>query len=468
MTLTKSNYMLFLKHPAWGWLDYHEKSRLPPPDNATQNLFDQGKIFESYGEKLFPEDTWQKKFEIDDISCVVDIFEKHEDGSYNIYEIKASTSVKIEYLYDLAFQVVVLEKLGYKIRSVNVVHVNNEYVRNGEIDIKELCKIEDVTNNVYAILEETKNNIQEALLILSADTCPDISPGFAQLDYTSFKDWLGIYKHLHKDLDKYSIYNLCRLNHSTVADLEREHISLIKDIPDSVKLNPFQRVQRAVTRAGKSFIDTVEIQKFLEKIKYPIYFFDYETLGGVIPDFDGLKPYQQLPFQYSLHMLDKPNGELKHTEYLHDSSSHPGIPLLEKMKKDIGGEGTILVWFDFFEKGRNEELANMFPEYKDFLTDINARITDLMTPFFNLYYAHPDFFGSASIKKVLPALVPELSYKKLNIQEGSSAQKIWMETVLDGKNSENKSQILKDLSDYCTLDTLAMVRIFEKLIETSR
>lgn len=493
MIISKSEYMMFLKHPAWAWLKKHDKSKLPPIEPAQQAIFDEGKLFEKYAEQLFPDAVnlgfsnydeyvnlpektkqalnsgaktiFQGRFEIENITCIVDVLVKNENDSFDLYEIKSSSHVKEEHKYDLAFQVVVLGKCGYKIRSVNVIHVNNDYVKNGEINIKELTTTTDITIGVYDILEETKNNIQECLQIVSGDTCPDLSPGFAQFDYTSFKEWLHIYKYLHKDLDKYSIYHLCSPNHNIIAELERQNISLIKDIPDDIKLNPKQRQQVVATREDKQFINKKEINNFLEKITFPLYFFDYETLGSVIPSFDGLKPYQQLPFQYSLHILDHPNGELRHIEYLHSDNSHPGIPLLEKMKKDLGDNGTILVWYEAFEKSRNDELGQMFPEYRDFLVGINNRILDLMTPFWNMYFVDKDFFGSASIKKVLPVLVPKLSYKQMNIQEGSSAQRIWMETIMGGKNMDNKNQILKDLSDYCTLDTFAMVKIFEKLKE---
>jgi hypothetical protein len=484
---------MFLKHPAWAWLKKHEKNKLPPIDPAQQAIFNEGHLFEKYAEQLFPNaihlgfsnydeyvdlpnktkkslddgaaTIFQGRFEAENITCIVDVLSKNENGGFDLYEIKSSSHVKEEHKYDLAFQVVVLEKLGYEIRSVNLIHVNNEYVRNGEINVKELTTIVDITIGVYDILEETKNNIQECLQIVSNDTCPDLSPGFAQFDYMSFRDWVNIYKYLHKDLDKYSIYSLCRLTSNMVADLERENISFIKDIPDHIKLNPNQKLQKIVTKANKPFIDKEQINNFLSKFKYPLYFFDYETLGSVIPAFDGLTPYQQLPFQYSLHILDKPGGELKHTEYLHSDNSYPTISLLSQMKKDMGTEGTILVWYEPFEKGRNDEMGEIFPEYKEFLKGINDRIMDLMTPFFNMQYADKDFFGSASIKKVLPVLVPELSYKTMNIQEGSSAQRIWMETILRNENENEKDKILKDLSDYCTLDTLAMVKIFQRLQE---
>ena len=186
-------------------------------------------------------------------------------------------------------------------------------------------------------------------------------------------------------------------------------------------------------------------------------------MSSVIPPFDGIKPYQQVPFQYSLHILESPEAELKHKEFLHTQNSHPGLPLLQKLKEDIGIEGTVLVWNEKFEKGRNKELGVMFHEYAEFMQSVNNRIIDLMIPFYQGWFVDKDFFGSASIKKVLPVLVSELSYKTLAIQEGASAQRIWMETILDGKNADTKDKIMADLIEYCKLDTLAMVQLFKVL-----
>ena len=150
-------------------------------------------------------------------------------------------------------------------------------------------------------------------------------------------------------------------------------------------------------------------------------------------------------------------------EFLHRENTNPGRPLLEQLKKDIGEEGTVLVWYESFEKGRNVELGQMFPEYAEMMNKLNERIIDLMVPFSTGLFVDKDFFGSASIKKVLPVLISELSYEKLNIHEGGTASRTWKETILEGKNPEQKEQIMNDLLAYCRLDTLAMVQLFKFL-----
>ena len=198
-------------------------------------------------------------------------------------------------------------------------------------------------------------------------------------------------------------------------------------------------------------------------MEYPLYFLDYETLAGVIPAFDGYRPYQQVPFQYSLHILEKPGSELIHKEYLHTDNSDPVPLLLEHLRRDFTEKGSVISWFMTFEKGRNTEMGKKCPKYEKFLSGVNDRMVDLMVPFSKGWFVDKDFFGKSSIKSVLPVLMPELSYKELNISNGGQAQRVWMQTVLEGKNADKKSEIMEDMRKYCGLDTYAMYAIFNYL-----
>jgi hypothetical protein len=186
-------------------------------------------------------------------------------------------------------------------------------------------------------------------------------------------------------------------------------------------------------------------------------------MSGLIPYFDGHKPYQQVPFQYSLHILESPDATLTQKEYLHRENSDPARPLTEQLIEDVGDKGSVIVWYEGFEKARNSELGEMLPELKDAMEALNGRVVDLITPFKMKWYQDERFNGSASIKQVLPILCPHLSYKELGIQEGGSAQRLWMEAVLDGKRESEKDKILSDLIEYCGLDTMAMVEIYKVL-----
>ena len=439
--------MLFLRHPAWLWVKKHDPKKIPPVDENTQTMFDAGHQFEPYAESLFPEGVslgfsdydeyrslpqrtrdaidrgdqvlFQPRFEWNEFTCICDIVSFVGEKEVDLYEIKASTKAKPEHEYDLAFQTTVLEGTGLRVRNISVIHVNNEYVRHGDIKADQITAFADITEQVRAKGEATKEHMGQALKVAQSSTMPDPNPDLAKLG--SKKDWLQIYKNIVPSEDS-----------QPDTDIEPE-------------------------------IDKDAIKQFLSELEYPLYFLDYETMSGLIPYFDGHRPYQQVPFQYSLHILESPDAELTQKEYLHRDNSDPSRPLTEQLIQDIGDSGSVIVWFEGFEKARNSELGEMLPEYKEAMEAINERVVDLMIPFKLKWYDDPRFNGSASIKQVLPILCPHLSYKELGIQEGGSAQRLWMEAILDEKRADQKDQILNDLIEYCKLDTLAMVEIYNCL-----
>ena len=486
--------MMFLKHPAWLWLKKYDKNKIPIPDEDLQARFDEGTRFETYAEKLFPdavklgykndgefsgtkyyalpeltkaelekktEVLMQGRLEVENITSIFDVLERVGENTFDLYEIKSSTSVKPEHIPDLAFQTIVLEKAGLSIRNMFVLHVNNEFKRNGEIKPEEISKKTEVTDDVRSAIPETLDHIEKAFKILSLKECPDTSPRY--LTGGSLDEWLEILSLAKGDLSRYSIYRLSRITPQKIGMLEDMGVEVINDIPLDFKLSEGQERQVEATKSGEQKIDKEEIKEFLSSLKFPLHFFDYETLAGVIPVFDGTRPYQQVPFQYSLHTQEFPGGSLSHKEYLHTENTNPVLPLLKQMKEDFGGQGSIISWFKRFETDRNNEMALMYPEYKSFLDDLNERMVDLMIPFSSGWFVDKDFFGSASIKAVLPVLVPELSYKELEISHGGMAQRVWMETVLSNKNPEIKSEIMANLRKYCTLDTYAMYAIYKYL-----
>lgn len=498
--LSKSDYMLFLRHPAWLWLKKYDKSKLPPIDEDTQALFDAGHEFESYAEKTFvggiklgfrnyseyqnlvsrTKETinklpnqhqsaiFQGRLEVDGLTCVFDVLKKVGENEFDLIEIKATTKAKPEHEYDLAFQLLVLEKSGFKVRKIIVLHANKEFKRNGEINPELLCIQTDITNSVRSLVDVTQQQVLLAQAVLNEQTIPNISLRYVNKLGISgvsqwFQEWMGIFKLLKPNTDPYNVYELSYPSSEQIGKLEDAGITRIADVPDVLVLRPKQFAQIKTTREDKPIIDKEKIREFLDSFQYPLYFFDYETMSSIIPTFDGMSPYKDYPFQYSLHVFRSPTSEVEHYEYLHAENSNPMPGLLNQLKQDIDDEGTVLAWNMSYEKGCNDRMAALYPEYAEFLMKLNERINDLMIPFSEMWYFHKDFFGSASVKKVLPVMAPELSYKELNVGNGLLARRMWTQTVLENKYPEQRAEIMSDLSKYCTLDTYAMVRIYEEL-----
>ena len=487
--LSKSDYLLFLRHPAWLWLKKHRKNALPEPDAALKALFASGHRFETFAEQRFPDaitlgfndfseyrdlprrtqtalangasTIFQGRFEHGRTTCIIDVLQRVEDNVFDLFEIKASTSAKSEHIPDLAFQLMVLEGTGIEIRNLGVIHVNRDYVRAGQIDPTDISSQTDVTRKVREIAGETISQVDEALQIIDLAEMPSISP--RHLKSGSMSDWLEIFEGLAKPFEKYSIYNLASIKAEQVGTLEDAGAVSITDIPDDLELTERQERQVTAVKTGQRAINSDAIGSFLGAVEYPLYFLDYETFSDVIPAFDGIRPYQQVPFQYSLHIRRGPNEELEHREFLHEENSNPVPALLAQLVQDIGDKGSVIVWHDPFETRRNTEMGEMSPPHAEFLANVNDRVIDLIDPFKYGWFVDKDFFGSSSIKKVLPVLAPDLSYEALDIQDGESAKQIWMDVVLHGKQAVQRQKVFADLRTYCTLDTLAMVRIFDVL-----
>jgi hypothetical protein len=485
--ISKSEFLMFLKHPALLWLKKNDKSKLPPIDDNLQAIFDAGNLFESYAQKIFGEGSlvgwsiaennygtmpqrtmqaitdgattiFQGRFETGNITCICDVVKVIGKNKVDLFEIKSGSSVKQDNIYDLAFQTIVLEDAGYSVRNIGVVTVNGFYRRKGEIDPHQLCVKNDVTQEVRDEIEEIRELIPEAVAIAQAKAMPEINVPTEDGDIYGWLDLMTIFETPQPG----SIFDLCWPK-QRIAELHAMGIKNLVDIPEDFKLSPKQKAQVKAAKTNLVSIDENAISQCVDAYEFPLYFLDYETLASVIPPFDGLGPYQQLPFQYSLHVLDEPDGLLQHYSYLHAENSDPTVPLSEALQSVIGTSGTILTWNERFEKGCNDLMATIHPEFKKFYRDVNKRIEDLCIPFQKNWYVHKDFLGSYSIKKVLPVLVPELSYKDLGINEGGSAQRKWMGSVLGEKYAAEKQQILRDLEKYCELDTLAMVKIYEVL-----
>ena len=269
----------------------------------------------------------------------------------------------------------------------------------------------------------------------------------------------------HGGLPKYPIYIIPRLYSKKARDLKSRGILSIHDIPDGYPLSSRQDRQVEAVKSGGPFIDTPAIVDELSKLQYPLSFLDYETYSPAVPLYDGYKPYQHIVFQYSLHLVESPESKPEHIELLLTGEGDPGIKLAEHLSKRIPDTGSVIVWNKPFEAGRNRAMAERYPMHRNALLNMNSRMYDLMKIFSRGLYIHPDFHGSASIKNVLPVLVPEFgqNYTDLNVSSGDEAMLAWADLVSGQVPDEQVQYLRNDLLAYCILDTLAMVKIWETL-----
>lgn len=485
--LTKSDFIKYIQCPKYLWLAKHQKDLVPEEvDDNLQAIFDSGYEVETYAYKFFPTGvnaqvegfnesiTKTKQLMADKVSvifqptisgnelfCRADIIKLNKDGkSWDIYEVKSSTEVKAINIYDLAFQKICFESQGYKIGKIFLVYINNQYVRHGNIEPKKLLQVEDIIKMVKSLEGEVKIKINEALKIIKQKEEPNVRILKQCEDPYS----CTFIPYCWKDIPENSIYDLAGgLDEDKLNRLIDEDVLEIKDIPKGVVTSKKGLRHYNAVKQNKVHIELENIQEELAQLEYPLYFLDYETNAPAVPLFDGYRPYQRMTFQYSLHIQVEQGGKIEHQAYLAKNWEDPSLGLAKALKKAIGNKGSFIAWNMSFEKGCNSEMGDRYPEFATFFEDINSRMFDLMQVFKKGYYVHKDFIGSASIKKVLPVLVPELSYSDLNIHEGGTASNKWR-VMIDAKTTKKESEeIYNNLLTYCELDTLAMVKILERL-----
>lgn len=393
--------------------------------------------------------------------CKVDMLVPDVKKGWEIWEVKSSGSVKEEHIIDLAFQTYVAEACGVKVSGIKLVHLNTDYVRNGNLDIQQLFQKEDVTKKVRNALTGLGDKIKDLYKTGKLKIAPQIPIGshcftpyacaYQQICWKAFPP-------------ENHIYMIPRLRNAN--ELILAGIYSIKDI-DPETLSDKQRLVQEAHIKQTIIMDPHSISNFFSDKVYPYYFFDFETIMPAVPIWDGTRPYMQVPFQYSLHVIREIGAEPEHYEFLDDANgADPRRPLVEQLIKDIGDNGTVWAYNKSFELARLRELADVFKEHRNKLFTIIERLEDLITPFREQWYYNPAMRGSNSIKNVLPVLVPELSYDALEIGSGGEAMDVFLKLVTGDKDAMmNKEQILNDLRKYCKLDTMAMVKIFLKLTE---
>ncbi len=490
--ITKSDFIRYLECPAYFWFFKKKPEVLDnqEPSDFDKELIKNGQEVELWARKLFTQGSlvkskqraateetqgllkegqkaiFQATFEAENLYAMIDILTWDEaNQSWIINEVKGTTSKdkkNDEHLHDAAFQYILMKMAGYNVGRVNLIELNKEFRKQGEINVRDLLRITDITDKMKELEEEINPMIADMKRILENDR----EPLPCECIYKSRGNHCPAFKHLHPQIPSYSVHDIVRigLSKKSLEGLIEEGYYSIEEVPKDFKLSPSQRNHVDVTQTQIPIIVTTKIAEMLNELTYPLYFLDYETYPTAVPIYDGCAPFQQVPFQYSIHVLKEPNGELEHYEFLHtDEASHPTKALAEAILKVIGKEGSIIVWNKKFEGKCHEDLAILLPQYADIFYGYNQRLFDLMDIFQKNYYVHHDFRGGYSIKDVLPVLVPEMSYKSLNIRDGSMAMNSWKKMMLETEDQQEKNQIKHDLLKYCELDTLAMVKIFEVL-----
>lgn len=490
MTLSKSLYIRGLQCSKSLWLKKYKKDVLTPPD--AQAIFETGNKVGALACQIFPDgreipfegttfdekialtlkfidegvkNIYEAAFKYADILVMVDILHINDDGSVEINEVKSSTEVKDVYLHDASIQYYVLNGLGYDVKKTNIIHINNKYIRADELEIEKLFSIVDISDEIHNLQMDIPiylQYFQEQLA--NKDVEPDVGIG---KHCTDPYDCDAI-AYCWQDVPEYSIFDISRLKVDKKFQMYQDGIIAFHQINDISSFSISQQVQIESEQANKAIINKGAIKEFVDGLTYPIYHLDFETFQQAIPEWKGINPFMQIPFQYSIH-IEQADGSLEHKEFLAEDGKDPRHELSKRLTSTIPNDVTVLAYNMGFEKGVIRRLAAEFPEFGTHLMAIHDNIHDLMTPFAKKDYYTPAMRGSYSIKYVLPALVPEMAeaYKQLElVHNGGEAMQAFtnLSKMADEEKNANREALLK----YCKLDTLAMVKILEKLKDSVR
>jgi hypothetical protein len=408
---------------------------------------------------------YEATFSHSKVFAALDILHRHENELWAI-EVKSSTEVKEYHITDASLQYWVMNKCDIKPDRFFIMHINNAYVKRGAINPIELFTLSDITEHVknkQAWVTEQLSYLHE---LLDNDNEPAKEIGKHCL--SPFKcDYIH---HCWKHIPQQSVFELFSPRGKD-WELYESGITLLEEIPNDIALSHRQQLQVEGVKFNRSYIDKKAIKEFIATFQYPLYFFDLETIFPAIPPIDGTSPFQQTPFQYSLHILKSPEDELQHREFLANptdfrdaSNSDPRRLFIEQLQKDINSTGSIVAYNAKFETGVLKSLIPLFPEFENFINDLCTRFVDLLIPFRSAWFYTPKMGKSASIKSVLPALAPEFGYDDLPIGNGEDASETYLAIIndtFDGNTEETKQHLLK----YCERDTYGMVVLWRVLKE---
>ena len=492
--ITKSNYVIGHQCQRCFWFKYNKYKDPSEDDQMAQQRMKDGDYVGEEVKKIFPEGKeipflggdyakmhqltkeainsnieviFEGSFHVDGVFIRVDVMQRTPEG-WDIFEVKSSSSLKSIHKEDASIQWHILKRVkDLKLKDMYLITLDKTYKRGKELQLEDVFKKHFLTQYVESNQEQTDMTLTNLKAVSQMDSPPEerVSATPNTKGKCTFNEHCW-----PKGLEeRNSIFKLYNLRSKKKFELLEGGIETFEDIVDIDSYSEIQQIQINSTINNKPVLNKKIIDDFISKLSYPISFFDFETFSEPIPRFKNQKPNERIPFQYSLHIQNKPNEDVNteenHFEYLGDFNNDPRLDIAKSMIENIPKSGSIITYYKSFEKGVIKDLSNFCPDIKEELLGLNERIIDLMIPFAKGGYYHPEFEGSFSIKKVLPALCKnndELDYKNLNISNGGMASSAFRE--LGNKSAEETKQVRKDLLKYCWLDTYAMYAIYNELL----
>ena len=401
---------------------------------------------------------FEATFEYGGLLVRTDVLERRSWAGYRLIEVKSATSPKPHYAYDIGIQKRVLSGAGVNLEGTRLMYLNREYVFDGqEYDVSRLFTIDELTREQTISDAQISSRVDQQLRVLDQPTPPDVKSGKQCIEPVLCE----FYEHCNPDLPSDHVSLLPRMRTENVDDLLASGIMSVHQIPDDFLLTATQRRAVDAVKSGKMWIGP-ELTGELTTLRFPICFMDFETIFPALPRFAGMRPYDHVPFQWSVHRQERTGAPMMRYDFLAESASDPRIPFLESLCQAVKAAGSIVVYNQGFEASRLDDLARWLPEHRSEIAEIKARLWDLLAVIRRNVY-HPAFGGSFSLKRVAVAILPDMNYDGLGVTDGNQAGAAWGRLVDAATGAEEKTQLKRALLQYCRQDTIALARIVEAL-----
>lgn len=380
------------------------------------------------------------------------------EGKWYAYEVKSSGKITPTYLQDAAIQYHVMQLSGLDVEDFFIVHINTGYVRQGDLSLHDLFRIVSVKEEIQEMQPFIREAYQKAVDVLLADSIPEVNIGVHC--YRPYPcDFLGT---CWKGKEKSPVMQLGGIAIQGKVDWVLNGITRLEDIPAEQLSGGRLKAQAFAHQSGKEYIQEEPLHKFLSDIRYPLYFFDIEAFQPAIPVYDHTFPFQPLPFQFSAHYVERRDGPIQTFEFLVPPGEDGRKAFTEAFIEATEKPGQIVVFNTLLEKGILYHLGKLYHEHAAAIHERLQRMADLETPFKNDWYYHPGMQGGYSMKNILPALVPGLSYEQISIRDGMDAMYVYQQ-LMHETDPAKKIKGTQDLLAYCQMDTLGLYEVFRYL-----
>ncbi|MCX7871682.1 MAG: DUF2779 domain-containing protein [Verrucomicrobiae bacterium] len=389
--------------------------------------------------------------------AVADIITPLGEDSKELIFVCPTKGIHPLFIEKIAFTTAVLIKNGIELKKISLLRINPEFKKESEFNPRNYFIKQIITGRVALRVNNVEDNVSEIFRIIKSE-----EPPAHVYDKRCLSPFVcPFFENCWQMPPEQNILSLYR-GSKKIKKLIETGICDLTQISDEIELTERQKIQVTSAKTGEPFVNKPAIKKFLRKLVYPLHFIDFETVSSPLPLFKGTRPFELIPYEFSLNIQEHPGGDVQTTNYIARGDDDPRREIMKILNEKIQSYGSVIAYNAQFEKHCLQSCARALHDYSAWVDDVSKRMVDLLEPFKALHYYHPAQRGSASLKSVLPCLTGK-GYTHFAIRNGEEASKQFIKLFRDEVLDEKKEMILHELETYCYTDSIGMLWIIEAL-----